>query len=116
MQCRGQVEGGVAQALGAALYEELRDRWTGRVVNPTFRNYHIPAFADIPRTEVLFRRDQRRARPLRRQVDEREPVQSGRGRARQRDRDATGIRFYRSIQGRPGAAEARRSGEAGVIR
>jgi hypothetical protein len=24
------------------------------VVNPTFRNYRIPAFADTPRTEVFF--------------------------------------------------------------
>jgi putative selenate reductase molybdopterin-binding subunit len=54
MQCRGQVEGGVAQALGAALYEEMLIDGNGRVVNPTFRNYHVPAFADVPRTEVLF--------------------------------------------------------------
>ena len=25
-----------------------------RVTNPSLRNYHIPAFADLPRTEVLF--------------------------------------------------------------
>jgi CO/xanthine dehydrogenase Mo-binding subunit len=31
----------------------LIDR-NGRVANPTFRNYHIPAFADVPRTEVMF--------------------------------------------------------------
>lgn len=54
MQCRGQVEGGVAQALGAALYEELRIGADGGVSNPTFRGYHIPAIADVPRTEVLF--------------------------------------------------------------
>jgi hypothetical protein len=54
MQCRGQVEGGVAQALGAALFEEVVIDDGGRVVNPTFRNYHLPAFADLPRTEVLF--------------------------------------------------------------
>ncbi len=54
MQCRGQVEGGVAQALGAALYEDMAVGPDGRVVNPSFRGYHIPAFADIPRTEVLF--------------------------------------------------------------
>jgi putative selenate reductase molybdopterin-binding subunit len=54
MQCRGQVEGGVAQALGAALFEEVVIDDTGRVVNPQFRNYHLPAFADLPRTEVLF--------------------------------------------------------------
>jgi len=54
MQCRGQVEGGVAQSLGAALYEEMLIDDAGRVVNPTLRNYHIPAFGDVPRTEVLF--------------------------------------------------------------
>jgi CO/xanthine dehydrogenase Mo-binding subunit len=54
MQCRGQIEGGVAQALGAALYEEMVIDATGRVVNPRFRDYHLPSFADVPRTEVLF--------------------------------------------------------------
>jgi putative selenate reductase molybdopterin-binding subunit len=54
MQCRGQVEGGAAQAMGAALYEDLRIDPVGRVENPSFRGYHIPAWADLPRTEVLF--------------------------------------------------------------
>jgi hypothetical protein len=54
MQCRGQVEGGVAQSLGAALYEEMVIDDGGRVVNPRFRDYHLPTFADIPRTEVYF--------------------------------------------------------------
>jgi CO/xanthine dehydrogenase Mo-binding subunit len=54
MQCRGQVEGGVAQSLGATLYEEMVIDETGRVVNPQFRNYHLPSFADVPRTEVYF--------------------------------------------------------------
>jgi putative selenate reductase molybdopterin-binding subunit len=54
MQCRGQVEGGVAQSLGATLYEEMVIDDDGRVVNPHFRDYHLPSFADIPRTEVYF--------------------------------------------------------------
>jgi putative selenate reductase molybdopterin-binding subunit len=54
MQCRAQVEGSVAQALGAALYEEIVIDDSGRVINPTFRNYHLPALADLPQTEVLF--------------------------------------------------------------
>jgi putative selenate reductase molybdopterin-binding subunit len=54
MQCRGQVEGGVAQALGAALYEELVIDDGGRVINPKFRDYHLPSYADVPRTEVFF--------------------------------------------------------------
>jgi hypothetical protein len=54
MQCRAQVEGGIAQALGAALFEEVVIDAQGRVVTPSFRSYHLPAFSDIPRTEVLF--------------------------------------------------------------
>ncbi|TGE02530.1 molybdopterin-dependent oxidoreductase [Methylobacterium nonmethylotrophicum] len=54
VQCRGQIEGGVAQALGAALYEDLRIDAEGRVATPSFRTYHIPAIADLPRTEVIF--------------------------------------------------------------
>ncbi len=54
MQCRGQVEGGVAQSLGATLYEEMVIDEGGRVINPHFRDYHLPSFADVPRTEVYF--------------------------------------------------------------
>ncbi|QDI79962.1 2Fe-2S iron-sulfur cluster binding domain-containing protein [Methylorubrum populi] len=54
IQCRGQIEGGVAQALGAALYEDYRFDEAGAVVTRTLRNYHIPAMADVPVTEVLF--------------------------------------------------------------
>ncbi|MFD1715364.1 molybdopterin-dependent oxidoreductase [Amnibacterium flavum] len=52
-QCRGQVEGGVAQAIGGALYEEvmLED---GVILNPVFRTYRVPQMADIPTTEVYF--------------------------------------------------------------
>ena len=53
-QCRGQVEGGVAQAIGTALFEEIRVDGRGEVTTKTLRNYHIPQFADVPRTEVLF--------------------------------------------------------------
>ena len=54
MQCRGQIEGGVAQSLGATLYEEMVIDAGGRIVNPRFRDYHLPQFADLPRTEVFF--------------------------------------------------------------
>jgi CO/xanthine dehydrogenase Mo-binding subunit len=53
-QCRGQVEGGVAQAIGSSLYEEIQIGPDGAVVNPTLRDYHIPQLADLPVTEVLF--------------------------------------------------------------
>jgi CO/xanthine dehydrogenase Mo-binding subunit len=53
-QLRGQIEGGVAQAIGWTLLEKMVIDGEGRVINPTFRNSRIPAFADIPRTDVLF--------------------------------------------------------------
>ena len=53
MQCRGQVEGSVAQGIGSTLFERMIFK-DGAVTNPNFRNYRIPAFADIPRTEVFF--------------------------------------------------------------
>ena len=53
-QLRGQIEGGTAQAIGSALYEEQMLDGEGRVVTAAFRNYHIPQFADVPGTEVLF--------------------------------------------------------------
>ena len=52
-QCRGQVEGGVAQGIGSALYEEVMVR-DGIVANPVFRTYRVPQMADIPDTEVYF--------------------------------------------------------------
>jgi CO/xanthine dehydrogenase Mo-binding subunit/aerobic-type carbon monoxide dehydrogenase small subunit (CoxS/CutS family) len=53
VQLRGQVEGGVAQALGAALSEEVGIDANGVVTTRTLREYHVPVLADLPRTEVL---------------------------------------------------------------
>jgi len=53
-QLRGQVEGGTGQAIGTALFEEVRLDDEGRVLNPSFRGYHVPQMADLPRTEVHF--------------------------------------------------------------
>ena len=52
-QLRGQIEGGTAQAIGSALYENL-EVVDGAVTTRALRNYHIPQFADVPHTEVLF--------------------------------------------------------------
>ncbi|MQY30134.1 molybdopterin-dependent oxidoreductase [Nocardia aurantia] len=52
-QCRGQVEGGAAQAVGSALYEDMRVE-QGIVRTKTLRHYHIPQLADLPITEVYF--------------------------------------------------------------
>lgn len=54
VQLRGQIEGAIAQGLGWALYENMFLDGDGRVVNPSFRNYRIPAFADVPHSEVYF--------------------------------------------------------------
>ncbi|MHB0768852.1 molybdopterin-dependent oxidoreductase [Bradyrhizobium sp. 1.29L] len=93
MQCRGQVEGGVAQALGAALYEELVIDANGRVINPKLRDYHLPSFADVPRTEVYFAETSDTIGPLgAKSMSESpyNPVAAALGNA---IADATGIRF-----------------------
>ncbi|MFW7413516.1 molybdopterin-dependent oxidoreductase [Demequina sp. SO4-18] len=53
-QCRGQIEGGVAQGIGSSLYEEVLIDPEGAVANPVFRQYRVPQMADVPHTEVLF--------------------------------------------------------------
>ncbi|MDX3533517.1 molybdopterin-dependent oxidoreductase [Streptomyces sp. MB09-01] len=53
-QVRGQVEGGVAQGIGFALTENFQIDADGVVSNPNLRNYRIPAYADVPRTDVLL--------------------------------------------------------------
>ncbi len=53
-QCRGQIEGGVAQGIGSALYEEVMLDGAGGILNPIFRTYRVPQMADIPVTEVYF--------------------------------------------------------------
>jgi CO/xanthine dehydrogenase Mo-binding subunit/aerobic-type carbon monoxide dehydrogenase small subunit (CoxS/CutS family) len=53
-QVRGQIEGGVAMGIGFALTENFHVDDKGVMVNPNLRNYRIPTYADIPRTEVLL--------------------------------------------------------------
>jgi CO/xanthine dehydrogenase Mo-binding subunit/aerobic-type carbon monoxide dehydrogenase small subunit (CoxS/CutS family) len=53
MQCRGQIDGAIGMAIGWALTENMVHK-AGAVVNPSLRNYRIPAFADTPRSEVFF--------------------------------------------------------------
>ncbi|WP_328470099.1 molybdopterin-dependent oxidoreductase [Actinoplanes sp. NBC_00393] len=54
LQLRGQIEGGVAQALGATLAEHVDIDESGEVTTTGFRQYHLPTFADVPHTEVHF--------------------------------------------------------------
>jgi len=53
-QCRGQIEGGVAQALGTALFEEVVLDGAGTVTTRVLRDYHVPQLVDLPVTEVYF--------------------------------------------------------------
>jgi CO/xanthine dehydrogenase Mo-binding subunit len=53
-QLRGQVEGGVAQGYGTALYEEMLSDGEGTITTDALRNYHIPQIVDVPPTEVYF--------------------------------------------------------------
>jgi len=53
-QVRGQIEGGVAQGIGFVLTENFHVDGNGVMINPNLRNYRIPTYADIPRTEVLI--------------------------------------------------------------
>lgn len=53
-QCRGQVEGGVAQAFGTALSEEVMVDDEGNLLTPVLRAYRIPQMHDVPETEVYF--------------------------------------------------------------
>jgi CO/xanthine dehydrogenase Mo-binding subunit len=43
----GQIEGGTAQGLGLALMEEIQTR-DGVILNPSFTDYLIPTFLDMP--------------------------------------------------------------------
>jgi len=53
-QTRGQVDGGVAMGIGFALTENYGVDDAGVMTNPSLRNYRIPTYADVPRTELLF--------------------------------------------------------------
>ena len=50
----GQVRGGLAQGIGAALGEELRyDAETGQLVNGTMMDYFAPSVCDLPPIDLL---------------------------------------------------------------
>lgn len=49
----GQIEGGVAQGIGYAIYEKVKWK-NGRMMNGTMTNYIMPTSSDLPTIEVLF--------------------------------------------------------------
>jgi carbon-monoxide dehydrogenase large subunit len=53
MLVEGQLHGGIAQAMGAALFEELiYDDDTGQLVNGSMIDYFMPTAADLPKIEL----------------------------------------------------------------
>jgi CO/xanthine dehydrogenase Mo-binding subunit len=93
LQCRGQVEGGVAQALGAALAEHVDISPAGHVTTTGFRQYHLPAFADIPPTEVHFATTTDAIGPLGAKSMSESPFNPVAPALANALRDATGVRF-----------------------
>lgn len=52
---RSQLMGGIVGGIGMALMEEsITDDRTGRTVNSSFGDYHVPVNADIPQMQMLF--------------------------------------------------------------
>lgn len=49
----GQVRGGVAQGIAAALYEEVRYSDNGQCQSSTFMDYLVPTAAEIPDIEIV---------------------------------------------------------------
>ncbi|WP_454041136.1 molybdopterin-dependent oxidoreductase [Cellulosimicrobium sp. Marseille-Q8652] len=92
-QCRGQVEGGIAQALGAALHEHVDVDESGRVTTDIFRQYHLPTFADVPRSEVYFARTSDTTGPLGAKSMSESPFNPVAPALANAIRAATGVRF-----------------------
>ena len=51
---RVQVEGGIAQGIGMALYENVQYTDTGRLMNNSFMQYKIPSRLDVGKLRVEF--------------------------------------------------------------
>ena len=50
-----QIRGGIVMGIGMALSEEtLYDERTGRIMNPSLAEYHVPVNLDVPHIDVLF--------------------------------------------------------------
>jgi CO/xanthine dehydrogenase Mo-binding subunit len=94
LQARGQLEGGIAQGIGTTLFERMVIDASGAVVNPTFRAYRIPAFADIPRSELFFADTYDRYGPLGAKPLGEAPIIPVAPALANALADATGIRFH----------------------
>ena len=72
-------------------------RWSStprKVINPTFRNYRIPAFADIPRSEILYAKTNDIFGPFGAKSMSEAPINPVAPALANALEDATGIRFH----------------------
>jgi xanthine dehydrogenase YagR molybdenum-binding subunit len=50
-----QLRGGIIMGLGLALMEETQfDERSGRIMNPSLAEYHVPAHMDVPEIDVIW--------------------------------------------------------------
>jgi len=92
-QCRGQIEGAIAQGIGCSLFEQMHFDGQGRVSNAAFRGYRIPSMADIPPTEIFFADTYDRLGPLGAKSMSESPINPVVPALANALADATGIRF-----------------------
>jgi isoquinoline 1-oxidoreductase len=50
---KNQIEGAVVQAIGGALFEQIRFE-NGKILNDRFSKYRVPRFSDLPTIEVVL--------------------------------------------------------------
>ena len=93
MQCRGQIDGAIGMAIGWTLTENMVHDESGHVVNPSLRNYRIPAFADSPFSEVIFADTYDRIGPLGAKSQGECAINPVAPAIANALRDATGVRF-----------------------
>ncbi len=93
VQCRGQVEGAVVQALGTALFEHIDIAADGRVSTACLRDYHIPVLGDLPTTEVYFASSYDPAGPMGAKSMSEAPFNPVAPALANAIRDATGVRL-----------------------
>src|SRR5437773_2468287 len=63
--CEGQIQGGLAQGIGQALFEHVAyDRESGQLLSGTFAEYCMPRADDLPRFDLDFHEVPCRTNPL----------------------------------------------------
>ncbi|MBI4420285.1 MAG: molybdopterin-dependent oxidoreductase, partial [Gemmatimonadetes bacterium] len=64
MLVEGQIQGGVAQGIGNAFYEQLIYDENGQLQNASFMDYLLPTAAEVPRVEMAHRQTPSPGNPL----------------------------------------------------